>query len=160
MTAKEMTELVGMNAIDPVAFMRGFMDVEDDEAGPGRVLLVKLKAPEVVIGVSLVVGIVKVGKVETSKSVAGVSLVVAMIKVGTKLEVEISLVMIKVGEVVGVSLVMIKVGEVVGVSVSVEGTKEHYIISSEGSREPENLPLSELENTHVSPIQAHPSGQQ
>ena len=67
--AKEITELVDMNVIDPVPVLRGVVDVEDDEAGPGRV--------ELVGGIEGVggVGMVEVGKVEAPGVVVEVSLV-------------------------------------------------------------------------------------
>jgi len=61
MTAKEMTELIVMSAIDPVPVLRGVVDVEDnEEVAPGGVVGVaevvrfKVEASEVAIGVSLV----------------------------------------------------------------------------------------------------------
>jgi hypothetical protein len=71
--AKEITELVDMNVIDPVPVLRGVVDVEDDEAGPGRV--------ELVGGIEGVggVGMVEVGKVEAPEVVVEVSLVFAMV---------------------------------------------------------------------------------
>lgn len=57
MTAKEITELMVISAIDPVLVLRGTLDVEDDEPGTDGVA----EAVEVigVVGVPLV----KVGKV-------------------------------------------------------------------------------------------------
>jgi preprotein translocase subunit Sec61beta len=118
--------------------------------------LVGVEALEVVIEVSFVVGMIKVGKVETPKSVVGASLVVGMIKVGKvetpKLVVEVSL---AVGMVKGKAEIP---------KVAVERTK---LVVSIGMIEVGKAPservvkrTSSEEITHRVPLQVVPSWQQ